>query len=248
MTPVVSVITPCYNAAAYIAQAIESVQTQTFGDWEMLIVDDGSTDDSAAIISCYQAVDARIRYIRMQTPSGSPTQPRNTAISQAKGRFIAFLDSDDLWLPNKLEEQLRLFDERTAIVFSDYERIAEDGTRRGKVVRAPSSATYRDLLKGNVIGNLTGIYDAQKVGKVYCQAVHHEDYVLWLSILKYGHMARNTGEVHALYRVRSQSVSADKLQVITWQWHIYREVECLNWFQSVYYLLHYALKAIRKRW
>lgn len=243
----VSIITPCYNASAYISQAVQSVLTQTYLDWELLVIDDCSTDNSAAIIKEYAVKDNRIKYLKTDAPSGSPTLPRNIGIEHAQGRFIAFLDSDDAWLPDKLEKQLRLFEEeRTAIVFSDYEKMSENGERNGRVIKAPRIVTYRQLLKGNVIGNLTGMYDTEKVGKVYCRNIHHEDYVLWLSILKRGYVARNTGTLEALYRVRKRSVSADKRTVIAWQWHIYREIEKLNVLQSAYYFLHYAYKAYRK--
>ena len=243
----VSVIMPAYNAAIYFKKSIESVLSQTYPDWELLVIDDCSTDNSAAIIKEYAAKDTRIKYLKTDASSGSPTLPRNIGIEHAQGRFIAFLDSDDAWLPDKLEKQVRLFEnDRTAIVFSDYEKMSENGERNGRVIKAPRKVTYRQLLKGNVIGNLTGMYDTEKVGKVYCPHIHHEDYVLWLSILKQGYIARNTGTVEALYRVRKQSVSADKRAVISWQWHIYREIEKLDVLQSAYYFLHYAYKAFRK--
>ena len=243
----VSVIMPAYNAAIYFKKSIESVLSQTYPNWELLVIDDCSTDNSAAIIKEYAAKDNRIKYLKTDASSGSPTLPRNIGIEHAQGRFIAFLDSDDAWFPDKLEKQVRLFEnDRTAIVFSDYEKISENGERNGRVIKAPLQVAYRQLLKGNVIGNLTGMYDTEKVGKVYCQNIHHEDYVLWLSILKQGYIARNTGTVEALYRVRKRSVSADKRTVIAWQWHIYREIEKLNVLQSAYYFLHYAYKAFRK--
>ena len=132
------------------------------------------------------------------------------------------------------------------IVYSNYEKIHEDGERGQRIVTVPPQVSYMELLKGNVIGNLTGIYDTEKVGKVYCSKIHHEDYVLWLSILKKGFVARNTNVVHALYRVRKQSVSANKLAVISWQWNIYRNVEKIGFLKACYYFIHYAWRALLK--
>ena len=137
-------------------------------------------------------------------------------------------------------------DADTAIVYSNYEKINEDGERGQRIVTVPPQVSYMELLKGNVIGNLTGIYDTEKVGKVYCSKIHHEDYVLWLSILRKGYIAKNTNTVHALYRVRKQSVSANKLTVISWQWHIYRNVEKIGFFSTCYYFAHYAWYALLK--
>jgi glycosyltransferase involved in cell wall biosynthesis len=219
----VSVITPNYNCAPYIARAIESVRAQTFRDWELLIVDDCSTDGSADIAAGYAEKDRRIRLLHTPSHSGSPLAPRNLALRMARGRYIAFLDSDDLWLPGKLERQLALFgDRQTAVVFSDYEKIAEDGRRQGRIVHAPAVVDYRRLLKSNYIGNLTALCDTQKTGTLCFDHPGHEDYALWLGILQRGFTARNTGTVEALYRVRPRSTSSRKSAAIRWQWNIYR--------------------------
>lgn len=244
----VSIITPCYNAGAFIGDAIESVLSQTYQDWEMIIVDDYSKDNSAEIIQGYASKDNRIIYLRTDAPSGSPAKPRNIAIEKAKGRYIAFLDADDVWLPSKLEDQIKLFeDKRVAATYTNYEKMSEDGRKNCRYVIARKEVTYDQLLKGNVIANSTGMYDTQKVGKVYSPYVHHEDYVLWLSILKKGYIARNTNQVHALYRLRKGSVSSDKLKVLGWQWHIYRDVEGLGFLKTCYCFAHYAVRATLKR-
>ena len=247
MNSIVSIITPCYNASKYISYTIESVLKQTYPNWELIIVDDCSTDNSSDIIKLFISIDTRIKYFKTPKPSGSPVLPRNIAIENAKGRYIAFLDSDDIWLPNKLEEQLKLFeDQKTAIVFSNYEKINEEGERSNRVVKAPSFINYNNLLKSNVIGNLTGIYDTSKVGKIYCENIRHEDYVLWLSILKKGYIARNTNTVTALYRVRENSVSSNKLKILSWQWNILRNIEKISLPKAIYYYLNYAIKAFLK--
>lgn len=244
----VSIITPCYNAEKYLAQTIESVLSQTCQDWEMLIVDDCSSDSSAQIIKEYSRKDSRIKYLKTDKPSGSPAQPRNLATAQAQGRYIAFLDSDDLWLPEKLERQLETFrkNEDAAVVFSYYEKMTEEGARSGRLVKSPSGVTYDKLLRGNVIGCLTGIYDTDKTGRVYFMNVGHEDYILWLSILKKGYTAVNTEDLQALYRVRERSVSSDKGKAVRWQWRVYRDIEKLNIFKSLFCFACYAFKAIIK--
>ena len=144
----VSIITPSYNSSAFISQTIESVLGQTFMDWELVIVDDWCTDLWAAIIMEFGKRDKRIRLLQTEQPSGSPAVPRNIGIMSAQGRYIAFLDSDDVWLPNKLEEQLKLFEDAdTAIVYSNYEKINEDGERGQRIVTVPPQGSYRELLK-----------------------------------------------------------------------------------------------------
>lgn len=247
MIVTISVIMPVFNAEKYIEFAIRSVLDQTFSHWELLIIDDGSTDRSIPIIKKYVEQDSRIHFFQTKTPSGSPAKPRNIGITEAHGRFIAFLDSDDIWLPTKLQEQLPLFDNwDTAVVFSNYEKMSEDGQRSSRVIIAPKKTNYSKLLKGNVIGNVTGIYDTQKVGKVFFLNINHEDYVLWLSILKKGYVALNTNSVTALYRLRRQSVSSNKINVLFWQWNIYTHIEKLNYFRATYLFICYAYKAFRK--
>ncbi len=247
MQVTVSIITPCYNASQYISYTIDSVLNQTYANWEMIIVDDCSTDNSSDIIKHFISVDTRIKYFKTDNPSGSPVLPRNIGIEKATGRYIAFLDSDDIWLPTKLEEQLKLFkDDKTAVAFSNYEKMNEAGERNQRIIIAPKETNYHNLLKGNVIGNLTGIYDTEKVGKVYCKDIRHEDYVLWLSILKKGYIAKNTNTVTALYRVRENSVSSNKLKILSWQWNILRNVEKISLPKAIYYYINYAIRAFLK--
>lgn len=246
-TPLISVITPCYNAASYISEAINSVIAQSYSNWEMLIVDDCSTDNSALIIQKYSSVDSRIYYFKTDQPSGSPCIPRNIGIQNASGRYIALLDSDDAWLPHKLEEQLPLFeDEHTAVVFSNYEKMNEVGERSERHINAPVFTNYNKLLRGNVIGCMTAMYDTSKIGKVYFENINHEDYVMWLSILKRGYIAQNTNTITALYRIRSKSVSSNKLKVLAWQWNIYVDIEKTGYLKAVYYFCHYAYRALMK--
>ena len=247
MTPIVSIITPCYNAASYIAQTIESVQAQTFGDWEMLIVDDCSTDDSAVIISAYQATDERIRYFRTDAPSGSPSKPRNIAMEQARGRYIAFLDSDDLWLPHKLEEQLA-FMERGGygFVYSDYEKMTWDGSRSNRIIHARSVSSYWDTLESNEIPCLTVLVRKNLLEGLSFKSIPKEDLALWLEVLRRGHDAYNTGQVHALYREARNSRSSNKWLMFKQQWYILRRIERVKLVPSLYFMIPFALKGFAK--
>ncbi|MDE7166614.1 MAG: glycosyltransferase family 2 protein [Bacteroidaceae bacterium] len=246
----VSVIMPMHNSEKFVGKAIESVMEQTYPHWELLVVDDGSTDRSCDVVRAYANRDRRIQLLINDKPTGMPVAPRNYGIERAKGDFIAFLDSDDMWLREKLAQQLPYFfrDNRTAVVFSDYEKIDEAGRRSARVVSTPRKVSYQQLLYGNVIGNLTGIYDVRKVGKNYFKEIRHEDYAFWLSVLKNGYVARSTQTVLALYRVHRNSISSNKLHILSWQWRVYRDVEHIGFFRSLYYYFFYAIKGLRKAW
>lgn len=246
-TPIVSVIMPLYNSARFVKQAIDSVLSQTFQDWELIIINDCSTDNSLSVVQPYVDADPRIRLLETTESSGSPAVPRNIGIEHARGRFIAFLDSDDMWYPKKLEEQLPLFDDpETVIVFSYYRKLRENEGYSMEMVKSPCQVNYRQLLKGNVIGNLTGIYDTQKVGKHYFERVGHEDYVYWLHILKDGGFATNTQKLHALYRITENSVSNNKFRAMRWDWYIYRHIEHLPLPYACWCFIHYAVKGLIK--
>lgn len=248
MSELVSIVMPVHNAATYLQEAIQSVMSQSYKNWELIIVDDASHDNSLEIARGMAAQDSRIRVLVNDNPTGYPATPRNIAVDAANGRYIAFLDSDDTWLPDKLEQQLPLFghDEKIGVVFSNYEKVDKNTRRRNRVVEAPAETTYSKLLLGNVIGNVTGIYDTKRVGKVHFKRVRHEDYAMWLSILKRGFVARNTGTVTALYRVTDDSVSSSKRRLLSWQWNIYRNVEGYGLVRSAYYYMNYAIRGFLK--
>ncbi len=238
---------PMHNSETFVGEAIESVLAQTYRQWELIVVDDDSTDNSLLTAKKYETIDPRISVMSNDRHLGMPSAPRNFGIRHANGRYIAFLDSDDCWLPTKLERQLSLFnDSKVAIVFSNYEKIDESGKRNNRIVRAPMLVNYRDMLHSNYIGNLTGMYDRNRVGTEYMPDIPHEDYAFWLLILKKGYMAKNTGSVEALYRTRSKSVSSFKLLILPWQWNIYRKQEHLPFLKSIYYYACYAVRGWEK--
>ena len=244
----VSVVMPCHNGEKHLRQAVDSVLAQTYLDWELLIIDDASTDGSAAIAQEYCAKDSRVRLLHTKCSTGKPATPRNVGIEAAAGRFIAFLDCDDQWAPAKLEHQLSLFQqENCAAVFSFYKKMDTEGNVRSAVVTAPAAVDFVQLLDGNCIGNLTGIYDTAKVGKVYQKEINHEDYLMWLQVLKKGFIARNTGTVEAYYRESGTSVSGSKLKALGWTWAIYRQELGLPLLVSVGHFIKYAFKALGKR-
>jgi glycosyltransferase involved in cell wall biosynthesis len=243
----VSIITPCYNCSAFIAQTIESVLAQTYQNWEMIIVDDCSTDDSREKICSYIKSANRIKLFKTIACSGSPVEPRNIGIQKAQGRYIAFLDSDDIWLPTKLENQIPFFKNiDIAIVFSYYEKIGHAGNRNNRIILSPGTVTYKKLLKGNCIGCLTSVFDTVKTGKLFFQKIGHEDYAFWLTILRRGYIAQNTNTIEALHRVRDSSLSSNKFIASKWTWNIYHDFLRLSWIESLYYFSFYFIKAIIK--
>ncbi len=243
--PLISIITPSYNSAKFIGDAIQSVLNQTYTNWEMVIVDDCSKDETVEIIQQYK--DERIRLIQLQENSG-PAIARNTAIEAAQGRYIAFLDSDDQWLPEKLEKQLRFMqDNDIAFSYTKYKNMTEDGTETNVIVNVPEKVTYEDLLKHNVIGCLTVMVDKDKAGEVAMVNIRtRQDYVLWLHLCKRGFTAYGLQEVLAKYRLVENSVSSNKLKMAKQNWKVYREIEQLSLVKSVWYFMHYGYFKMKK--
>jgi glycosyltransferase involved in cell wall biosynthesis len=235
--PAVSVITALYNAGAFIGTTIESVLAQSFADWEMIIVDDCSTDDSASVVTGYAALDPRIVLVSLAENSGAAVA-RNSAIELARGRYLAFLDSDDSWHPDKLRKQLAFMQDNSyAFTHTWYERQDEAGRPLGNLVRPPAVLDYRTLLRSNFIACLTVIYDTECLGKVYMPLIRkRQDYGLWLRILKQGEQAHVLPENLAVYRVRSGSISGNKLEMIRYNWILYNQVEGFGLLRSAYYV------------
>ena len=245
--PLVSIITPSWNVERLIGETIASVQAQTFQDWELLIADDCSTDNTAAAIEGLAAKDPRIKLIR-QPRNGGPALARQAAIERAQGRFIAFLDSDDLWLPAKLERQIAFAREhRAALSFTAFRRINENGSVTGRLMAVPDSLTYEQLLKNTSIATLTALVDRDVAGPIAMKNEPYDDFCLWLSILKPGHVAYGLNEDLARYRVRGVSVSSRPLRSAGWVWHVYRNVEQLSLLKSAWCFAHWSARAWLKR-
>ncbi|THD32809.1 glycosyltransferase family 2 protein [uncultured Flavobacterium sp.] len=219
----VSIITPSFNSEKFISDTIQSVQNQTYQNWEMIIVDDGSTDETVSIIQEFLH-DNRIQLHQLDKNSGTGIA-RNTAISLAKGRYIAFLDSDDLWKPEKLQKQVEFMTSKNQpFTFSYYECIDEEGKPLGKIIQAPKILTNRQLFWSNWVGNLTGIYDVNFFGKIAISSARkRQDWMMWLNILKKIKTAEPVPESLAIYRIRENSISASKTVLLRHNYKVYRD-------------------------
>ncbi|WP_025731159.1 teichuronic acid biosynthesis protein TuaG [Heyndrickxia ginsengihumi] len=247
--PLVTVITPSYNSSKTIKNAVRSVQQQTFRNWEMIIVDDCSNDDTRELLEAIEQSDERIRVHCLQENGGAAIA-RNIGLHQAKGRYVAFLDSDDCWKPEKLEKQLEFMQKNHyAFTFTSYELIDKDGTYLKKVVPAPRTITYNYLLKNTIVGTLTVMIDLEQVGAVQMPNIRtRQDFATWLAILKQGFVAYGLNEVLAEYRVGSEhSISKNKWKAARQNWFVYRQIEKLNWMKASWCFCHYAANAVLKR-
>ena len=238
MTNLVSIITPNYNSENFIDQTLKSIIAQTYKNWELLIVDDCSTDNSFKIIKNYASIDKRIKFFKLEENSGAAIA-RNKAIQKAAGTFIAFLDSDDLWLPEKLDKQLAfMIDNKYNLTHTSYHLIAENGTLLNKDVFCKPKLDYNQMLFSNKIGCLTAMYNADTLGKIYLPKIRkRQDYALWLKILKQEKYAYGLPSILASYRDRSNSMSDNKIEMLKWNWSLYRKVEKLPFFSSLFYVI-----------
>lgn len=244
----VSIVTPLYNSEKFIEETIKSVLKQSYINWEMLIVDDCSTDLGPSIVKKYFEKDSRIKYIRMEKNSGAALC-RNKAIELAKGEFIAFLDSDDLWLEKKLEKQVKFMKNNNyAISFHEYEEISENSERlKIKILVPEKPVSYRRYLLTNPIGCLSGMYSIKKMGKIYMPILKkRQDTGFWLRILSTGEKAYPLKENLGLYRVRKNSLSFKKSDLIKYHWSLYREHQKLTILESLFYLSTTILTKIFK--
>ncbi|WP_323916556.1 glycosyltransferase family 2 protein [Aeromonas veronii] len=242
--PLVSIIMPTYNSASTISEAINSVILQRYTNWELIVTDDCSTDDTKDILINYVKNDSRIKFLCNQVNSGAGFS-RNRSIDAAKGKYIAFLDADDLWLENKLSNQISFMEKNGYLFsFSSYQKFSKDGD--GGVVVAPSSVTYQQLLYGNVIGCLTAVYNAEVLGKKKMPLIRkRQDMGLWLTLLKECEAAYSLPDVLAKYRTDT-GMTQNKINTAKYQWEFYRTVVQLNLFKSSWYFCWYALNGLLK--
>ena len=244
----VSIITPSYNSAKFIKDCINSVASQTYKEWEMIIVDDCSTDDSRKVITKYAKKDNRIKVILLEENVGAAAA-RNIAIKESEGKYIAFLDSDDLWKKNKLEKQLNfMITNDIAFSFTSYQPISENGDEKYSVIVVPKEIDYHTYLKNTIIGCLTVIIDREKTGQFYMPNIRSShDMALWLLIMKRGFTAYGLNENLAYYRIVSNSNTSKKWKAAKEVWGVYRRVEKLNLLYSTICFICYIYNAIKKR-
>lgn len=242
----VSIITPAYRVEKIVHETMDSVISQTYQNWEMLVADDCSPDGTASVVAAYSKADPRVRLIRCKTNAG-PAAARNAALAEARGRWVAFLDSDDLWLPEKLEETIRhAVANQSALTFTGFRRISHDGKNVGVYVSAPSLLNYRMLLGNTAIATSTVLVDRNMVGNISMKKVYYDDFVCWLEILKQGFVAHGLNKDLARYRVVANSVSRNKRRSAFEVWKTYIHIEKLGLIRSTSFFLSYAFNAIKK--
>ena len=242
--PLVSIVTPTYNSASFISETIASVAAQDFQNWEHIIVDDGSSDETVSIIKNQMTLDPRIKLITLDHNEGAAVA-RNAAIDASLGRFIAFLDADDLWLPSKLMIQIDYMLKNNApFTYPSYQVIDEHGVGRN-AVHAPLRVSYNKILRNNTIGCLTAVYDTGYFGRVQMPLIRkRQDLGLWLKLLRCVPYAVSIPQVLAQYRVRPGSISHNKVSAAKFTWKLYREVEKLPLAPALYNFLFYAINGV----
>lgn len=238
MEALVSIITATYNSGDFIQDTIQSVLNQTYTNWELIIIDDASSDNTFSIISEFASIHSNIKIFQNENNQGAAIT-RNKGIKEAQGDFIAFLDGDDMWKPQKLEEQLRfMLDKNADVCFSSYDLMDESGNFLNKTVKALPKLTHKKFLKCNYIGNLTGMYNAKALGKIYAPDLRkRQDWLLWLkAVEKSSKSALGMEESLAVYRVRKNSISSNKANLLKYNYFVYKKGLGFSTLKSLYYL------------
>ncbi len=245
----ISIVVPVYNAGAYIEETIEMVRAQTYGEWELILVDDCSEDDSASRIEkAITGDNTNIRLIRKKVNEGA-ARARNTGMEAAKGRYVAFLDADDVWMPDKLEKELAFMKEKkAAFVFTAYEFGDEKARRTGKIVHVPPVLRYRQALSRTIIFTSTVLLDTRLTGweLIRMPEVKSEDTATWWRILR-RFDACGLDQVLTIYRRPAKSLSSNKVEAVRRIWNLYRKEEKLSLWKSCYNLFFWALRATLRR-
>ena len=234
----VSIVTPSYNCEPFIAETIQSVINQTYTNWELLIVDDNSSDNSVAIIKEFLLIDTRIQLFQQDVNQGAAIA-RNIGIEKSKGEFIAFLDSDDLWMPKKLELQIAFMQKNDFnFTHTSYFFIDESSKVLPKTYVVKGKLSYKDMLYTNRIGCLSVVLNQSKMGKIFMPNMRkRQDYAHWLNILKVEDFVYGLDQPLAKYRIRKNSMSANKVEMLKWNFNLFYKNQKLSWFTSVYYVL-----------
>lgn len=247
----VSIIVPVYNVEKYIVETMSCVRSQTYQEWELLLVEDGSSDGTVEVIANYveQTKDARIKLLKQPTNMGA-ARARNRGLTEAQGRYIAYLDADDLWVPEKLERELSFMQaKQAAFAFTGYEFADENGEGSGKVVRVPETLSYREALKNTTIFTTTVMFDTAKIPKDMLEMpiIKSEDTALWWKVLRNGYTAYGLDENLVKYRRAGKSLSSNKLEALRRIWNLYRRAEHLSVPSSIYHFCFWAVRAVRRR-
>lgn len=243
----VSIVMPAYNCSAYIGETIESVLKQSYPYWELIVVDDCSSDNTREIVSEYMKKDSRIRLFFFDTRSGV-VAARTKATDEARGKYIAFLDSDDLWYPEKLSKQINFMQSNGyAFTCTSYEKIDESGEPLGKIIHCVPKANYNRVLLDCPVGNSTVVYDTERLGKCYGPDIkRRNDYALWLRILHREAYVYGIQTVLMKYRVRRGSISSKKFPLIRYHWILYRDIEKIGIFRSFFHIAYWCtIKTLR---
>ncbi|EIJ2221255.1 TPA: glycosyltransferase family 2 protein [Vibrio cholerae] len=247
MKELVSVIMPAYNSSLTIKDSIKSVIVQSYKNIELIIVDDCSEDNTVEIIQSFSTLDPRIKLIRNMINLGV-AKSRNKAIADARGEYVAFLDSDDIWCENKLKFHLKEMKKyKCNLSCSSYYTFSGIKENIISVRKVKENITYQDLLKSNQVGCSTVICDMRFLNQLEFKSIGHEDYELWLNITKSGLSFLGVQEPLSYYRVSSDSLSSNKFKMILKQWNIYRKYQDISLLKSVYYTLHYMIRGVLKR-
>lgn len=240
MKELVSIIMPTYNCEKYICETIDSVIKQTYQNWELIIVDDCSKDNTKAVLENYLEMDSRIIYHRLEKNSGAAVA-RNMAMDFAIGEYMAFLDSDDLWHSNKLEKQLSFMKANEYnITCTVYEQIDEFGNILNKTIKTKAKTDYNGVLLTCPIGNSTVMYNVEKLGKFIVPNIRkRNDDALWLQMLKKEKYIYGMKDILMKYRVRSNSISSNKVDLIKYHWFLYRDIENLSILRSAFHICYW---------
>lgn len=246
--PLVSIVIPVHNSERFIAETIKSVLAQSYKNWELILVNDCSTDNSMEVMEGF--LSDKVRVINLEK-NGGAAKARNRGISEAKGEFICFLDADDLWHPEKLEKQVRFMIENdSAFSFTGYEFADENGVPNGKVVRVPEKISYKQALKNTTIWTSTVMFDMKKLKKddIYMPDVRRgQDTATWWKVLKMIEYADGLNEVLSFYRRSNNTLSSNKITALKRTWNLYRNVEKLNLVKSSYCFVIYCFNAVKRR-
>ena len=247
----ISIVVPVYRAERYIEETMDCVRAQTYPHWELLLVEDCGPDRSREVIQEYirRTGDERIRLLMQPTNQGA-ARARNLGVNEAKGRYLAYLDADDLWVPDKLEKELAFLKERqVAFVFTGYEFADENGKGTGKIVRVPETITYKEALKNTTIFTSTVMFDMEQLSKEQLQMpqIKSEDTALWWRILREGYVACGFNENLVKYRRAGKSLSSNKLEAVRRIWNLYRKAEGMSVINSAYHFCFWAVRAVKRR-